>query len=113
MNCIPLNTIPHEVVIMRAFLVVDAIEMRVKTTLEPPGSLIVLRTVVVKPLVVVLVTCTERHVVMTLPFGGHGISRVAAVTMDMQTIIPVLVVDTEVLILGPVVPVPPVGHFDS
>jgi len=53
---VPLNSVADEVVVVRSALVVDAVEVRLKTAAEPPRPVVVLRAVVIETDVVVAAT---------------------------------------------------------
>ena len=56
---VPLDSVADEVVVVRSALVVDAVEMRLKTAAEPPRAAVVLRAVVIETRVVVAATGFE------------------------------------------------------
>ena len=59
MDRVPLDSVADEVVVVRSALVVDAVEMRLKTAAEPPRAAVVLRAVVIETRVVVAATGFE------------------------------------------------------
>ena len=64
--------------------VIFAIEMRLKTASEPPGSVVMFSAVVVETCVMITIVCTKCLVVMVFS-ERHGVSCVAMVPVYMKS----------------------------
>ena len=112
-NGVPLDPIAHKVVAVRPFMVVDAIQVRLEATLEPPGSVVVFSAVVVEALIVILVVGAEQLAVVTLPVGCHRVAGVAAEAVHVKPVLLGLAFNAEVVVLHPVLVVVPVLHLNT
>ena len=79
MKCVPLDAITDEVIPVCTAVVVDAIEVRLEATVEPPGPVVVLGTVVIETLVIVVVLGAEWLVVVGDPVCRQRVARGATV----------------------------------
>ena len=67
MECVPLDAIADEVIPVCTAVIVDAVQVRLETTVEPPRTVVMLGAVVIETLVVVVVMGAERLAVMRDP----------------------------------------------
>ena len=84
MERVPLDAIADEVIPMCTAVVVDSVQVRLETTVEPPRTVVVLGAVVVEALVVVVVMRAERLAVVRDPVCRQWVARRATVA-NMQT----------------------------
>ena len=72
---VPLDSVADEVVVVRAALVVDAVEMRLKTAAEPPRAAVVPSAVVIETGVVVAETSQRPAFVVSCAIICRGVAR--------------------------------------
>ena len=69
---------------LKYLCVIFAIEMRLKTASEPPGSVVMFSAVVIETCVMITIVCTKCLVVMVFS-ERHGVSCVAMVPVYMKS----------------------------
>lgn len=110
---VPLDSVTHKEVVVRALDVIDAVKVTLKALREPPATPVVLSAAVVEATVVVTILGRELVTVVVVPRRRERVASVATVTADVQPVAVALIRHPEVVVLGPEVLTSPVGHLNT